>query len=99
MDWGNVLSIALGAISFAAGALLWYKGSIEKQYAAQRDFGHLKRQYEQMSSIITQQNREMDRRLDNLEADVRDVKSFLQILVTRGSDESISEILNRNRGS
>lgn len=99
MDVGNAVSLALGVASFVGGLALWHKGSVEKSYAAQRDFAHLKRQYEQMTQIMVDRSRELDKRLDNLEADLRDIKSFLQILLTRGSDDSISEILNRDRGS
>ena len=99
MDWLNLLSVGLGLASFLGGLLLWYRGAVEKQYAAQRDFGHLKRHYEQMGQNLVTLTREFDRRFDDLEADIKDVKSFLNVLITRGSDDSISEILNRNKGN
>lgn len=98
MDWGNIISLFIGVVSFVGGLLLWYRGAIEKQYASQRDFSHIKKNYEQMSRNLLTMSREFDRRFDSIESDTRDIKSFLQIILTRGSDESISDILNRNRG-
>jgi hypothetical protein len=51
----NVLSLVslvcgLGGAIF--GALMWYRGAIEKGYAAQRDFGHLRRNQEQFAQNL-----------------------------------------------
>jgi hypothetical protein len=48
----TVISLVMGVSSFIGGIILWYKGSVEKSYAAQRDFGHLKRNYENLSNAI-----------------------------------------------
>lgn len=45
----NLVSLLFGIISFLCGAALWWKGSIEKRYAAERDFKHLKGNQEQMA--------------------------------------------------
>lgn len=47
------LEIALVVISLftgICGAFTWYRSSVIKGYAAQRDFQHLKRNYEQLAS-------------------------------------------------
>lgn len=48
----TLISLTLGLLGFLSGAILWYRGSIEKRYAAERDFGHLKRNQEQMSQAL-----------------------------------------------
>lgn len=55
MEIGTVstlVSLTLGLLGFLSGLVLWYKGAIEKRYAAERDFGHLKRNQEQMAQAL-----------------------------------------------
>ncbi|MBW4474066.1 MAG: hypothetical protein KME45_27380 [Stenomitos rutilans HA7619-LM2] len=51
-----------------------------KEYAAQRDFNHLMRQYEALSMNLNTLHELGDRRLDGIEDDLRDVKGLLQML-------------------
>ena len=98
MDWDTLQTLVIdwiGIITFIGGVALWYRGAVEKKYAAQRDFGHLKRNYENLSMTVLEQGKDIDRRFDGLEADTREVKILLQVLVSRTGDDSISGILNR----
>ena len=92
MDAPALISLIMGLASFLSGLLLWYKGSVEKRYAAQRDFGHLKRNYQQLSEGVSLQAKEMDRRFDQVEADLREIKILLQVQLAKQGD-SISGIL------
>lgn len=47
-SWREWLAFGMGLSSFIGGGILWYRGAIEKQYAAQRDFQHLRRNQEQL---------------------------------------------------
>jgi hypothetical protein len=51
-----------------------------KAYAAERDFGHLMRQYEALNLNLNTLHELGDRRLDDIEADLRDIKGLLQML-------------------
>jgi hypothetical protein len=74
-----------------------YAENKTKQYAAERDFGHLMRQYEGLTLNINTLHELGDRRLDDLEADLRDVKGLLQMIaVTIGQSETgIQRYLNK----
>lgn len=39
----------LGLLTSLAGFLTWYGSSVKKAYAAERDFNHLRRNYEQLA--------------------------------------------------
>lgn len=51
-DFTALIGVALGLFSFLGGVVLWYKGSVEKRYAAERDFNHLRRNQEQMGGAL-----------------------------------------------
>lgn len=53
-DVSTVVSLLLGLVSLLSGILLWYRGSIQKAYAAERDFNHLRRNQEQMKELVNQ---------------------------------------------
>ena len=50
--WIGLVGSILGLFSFISGGVLWYKGSIEKKYAAERDFNHLRKNQEQMGIAL-----------------------------------------------
>lgn len=47
-DFVAIAGFLLGVVTAFAGWLAWYGSSIKKAYAAERDFNHLKRNYEQL---------------------------------------------------
>jgi uncharacterized protein YoxC len=47
-SWREWLTFGMGLSGFVGGAILWYRGSVEKQYASQRDFQHIRRNQEQI---------------------------------------------------
>ena len=81
MDVASIAGLAMGLLSFLSGGVLWYKGSVEKRYAAQRDFGHLKNNYKQMSEAIAIQSKEVDARFDSLDDKLREIKMMIQFKV------------------
>lgn len=56
----SLIGLAMGIISFLGGLILWYRGSVEKSYAAQRDFGHLKNNYQSLATAIDQLSEQVD---------------------------------------
>lgn len=72
----SLVGLLMGVCSFVAGIILWYRGSIEKSYAAQRDFGHLKRNQEQIAQGIGQNAEELEalsNDVSQLLAEVREI--------------------------
>lgn len=87
MDLISILSITLGLFSFLGGALLWYKGSVEKRYAAQRDFNHLKNNYQQMSEALAAIAKDMDTRFDSTDDQLKEIKLTIQYRL--GGDKTL----------
>lgn len=56
---GLVVSL-LSLFTGVAGAIAWYQGKVRKEYASERDFGHLKNNYAQLSQNVEQLWRLMD---------------------------------------
>ncbi|MEO1741296.1 MAG: hypothetical protein AAFR99_05750 [Cyanobacteria bacterium J06629_9] len=85
IDWGGVIGMS-GAVF---GAIAWYRGSVEKAYAAKRDFGHLKRNYEGVSATLAGMDKTLDDRFDRIELDQREIKALVQTaLIQLGGSSS-----------
>lgn len=57
----------MGLLSGVAGFLAWQASKVRKQYAAERDFGHLKNSYDQLSKNVEQLWRQNDARFDSVD--------------------------------
>jgi hypothetical protein len=73
--------VGLGGAAAAIHAR--WKASIEKGYAAQRDFGHLKRNQENMSQNLGQILKEQDARFDRLDLSLNRIESMLHNLLIK----------------
>ncbi len=104
MDKNNIEIVAaiIGCVIGISGAAVAvharWKASIEKGYAAQRDFQHLKRNQEQISAGIAQIDKDLseqlgqldkdiDTRLDRLDLSVNRIESMLHNLLARRREE------------
>lgn len=56
-EWTSTI---IGVSGFLGGLLLWYRGAIEKRYAADRDFAHLRRNQEQLLQNLAVLSDEID---------------------------------------
>ena len=56
-DWVSTL---IGIAGFLSGLVLWYRGAVEKQYASQRDFAHLRRNQEQLLQNLGSLSEDID---------------------------------------
>ena len=85
IDWGGVIGMS-GAVF---GAIAWYRGSVEKAYAAKRDFGHLKNNYKGLSGAIADIDKTLDTRFDRIDLEQRETKALLQtVLMQMGGSNS-----------
>lgn len=58
-----------------------YSDAQLKEYAAQRDFGHIRRDLEQLKNNIAHLNQEADERLDRVERQVEKFSGALDVLM------------------
>jgi hypothetical protein len=78
-----LLGFLLGVITSVVGWLAWYGSSVRKRYAAERDFQHLKRNYEQLAAnqgVIISNLKEVDERLGDIYTEVADLVADIQML-------------------
>jgi len=94
-NWLGLAGGIIGILTFAGGTLAWYSGAIEKRYAAQRDFQHLRKNQEQIASTINSLFKEQDRRFDEIERETLELKALLNNLVHSIHNETISSIMRR----
>ncbi len=76
----------LSLLGFITSGLLYYKSSVEKRYAAERDFGHIKNSLQQHASNLNQLFEEND----NLLAELKELKSY-----TLSFSQRLDSILTR----
>lgn len=65
----------------------------KKEYAAQRDFEHLRRNQEQMRGAIEQ----LDRDFEEIRETFGEIKGMLAVIL-RGNNESISGVFGKRKG-
>ena len=82
----TLIGLLIGLFSFLSGAALWYKGSIEKKYAAERDFAHLRRNQEQIASGIVAVNDEIDERFHAMNLELVQIKALLMAVLAKSGD-------------
>lgn len=88
-----LLIMSVGSALFAV--VTWYSASVQKRYASQRDFEHLKRNYQQLSENHAQTSKEMDARFDQMTLDLRDIKNILNVIMVKVSVEGTGGWLKR----
>ena len=76
-----LIGCLIGLGGAAAAIYARWKSSIEKGYAAQRDFQHLKRNQENISLGIAQIDKDIDDRLDRLDLAVNRIENMLHALL------------------
>ena len=74
--------IAIGSL-IVAGATglsafcLWYANNEKRKYGLERDFAHIKRNYEQIQLSLNNVLKEIDYRFNGIEKDILEFKSSL----------------------
>jgi len=87
MQFLEYATAIIGITTFIGGSIAWYKGAIEKQYAAQRDFNHLRRNQEQLIQNLDTLFKESDRRFDTIERQLVEIKGIFYSFLRRRDDE------------
>lgn len=77
--WIAIISFLLGLGATFNGVIIWYANSEKKKYAAERDFSHLKNNYQQLT---TNQNLILDE-LDDFKDAVMKELTEIKALVIR----------------
>ena len=78
---GAILGLLVSGLSLltgVVGAIAWIQAKTKKQYAAERDFNHLKKNYEQLSGNVEQLWRQMDENYSNTIRQLDRIEGFLR---------------------
>lgn len=92
-DWKGFISLVLGLSTFTAGCIAYWRGSVEKAFAAQRDFQHLKRNQEQIVMALQDIAKEQDEKLNDLTLEMVRLNALLTASMAKSGD-SVSGIRN-----
>ncbi|HEY9605222.1 MAG TPA: hypothetical protein V6C85_26690 [Allocoleopsis sp.] len=76
-----IIGLIIGLSGAVAAIYTRWKAAVEKGYAAQRDFAHLRRNQEQMSQGIAEINKDADARFDRIDLSLNRVESMLHTLL------------------
>lgn len=56
----------IGILTFVGGLIAWYKGTVQKEYASQRDWEHVKNNQKQLVENLNFIFKEIDEKLDKI---------------------------------
>lgn len=98
-----IVSLMIGAIGTFMGVRSFYRERQQealkrhaeaerKEYAAQRDFGHLQRNYEQFTANLANLVDECDRRFDEQALELKEVKGLLNVVIMKLSGDNTSAV-------
>lgn len=76
-DFIAIGSLVLATATSLVGVALWYAKSEKRKYGLERDFAHIKGNYEQIQIALRDLLKEFDHRFNDLEKDILDVKSII----------------------
>lgn len=80
----EIIAFLISVTNFVAGFLLWYSATVKKDYAAKRDFEHLKRHYEQLAANQIEILKEIDHLQDGVNLGILELKNNLTVLLHTG---------------
>lgn len=86
----------MGITSLLGGFLLWHRGSVEKRYAAERDFRHIQNDLKSLSANLAHESEEAERGFNELRFELKETKALLLAQTQRF--ESILTRLELNTG-
>ncbi len=72
----SVLSLLMGLSSLAGGFLLWHRGSVEKRYAAERDFAHIKADLKTVTGHLNMNADEIEHQFNEIRLELKEVKAL-----------------------
>ena len=74
-QWLGLISLCLGLVATVASGLSWLAGRTRKNYAAERDFGHLRSGQIAMAESLNQGLED----IEDIKADLNEIRRLLEI--------------------
>ena len=84
MELLSYASILMGLVATISGAIAWYRSTVRKQYASERDFNHIRNSIAQLAQAIADQDKfteeqlsRLNSRIDTLNSTLTEIKVYL----------------------
>lgn len=77
----------IGIVTFIGGIVAWYRGAIQKEYASQRDWQHIKTNQKELVQNLNFLFNELDGRLDRMDNQIVELKGMMYALLRRRNDD------------
>lgn len=77
----------IGILTFIGGIVAWYRGAVQKAYASQRDWEHVKNNQRELVQNLNFLFKELDSRLDRIDSQNTELKGMLYALLRRRNDD------------
>lgn len=80
------ITLLMGIGSFVGSLFVLYGAAVKKQYASERDFNHLKRNYENLNVNVGALSDLIDRRLDGIELTLTKIEMRQSVRLDQASE-------------
>jgi hypothetical protein len=77
-DMVSLIGLLIALCTFFGGVVAWYRATVQKSYAAEREFGHIKRNVEQTNQALEHLDECIDRRFDATDRELLEIKLMLR---------------------
>lgn len=66
----------MGITSLIGGFLLWHRGSVEKRYAAERDFNHIRNGMSTLTGNLAHEAEEVEKSFVEIRLELKELKAL-----------------------
>ena len=77
----------IGILTFIGGVVAWYRSAVQKEYASQRDWEHIKNNQRELVQNLNFLFKELDSRLDRIDNQNVELKGMMYALLRRRNDD------------
>lgn len=77
----------VGFLTFLGGFIAWYRASVESNVSLKRDWGHLKKNQEQMIQNINFLSKEIDDRFDQTNNQLLELRGMFYASLSRRNED------------
>lgn len=81
LDLVSLLSTILGILGALSGGYFFFSSRVRKEFASQRDWAHLKRDYESMSKTLASELEQLDANHAQILREISELRAYLQAFI------------------
>jgi NAD/NADP transhydrogenase beta subunit len=81
------IGFLISLVTFSGGVIAFWRGSVVKSYAAERDFNHLKNNQLQIGEAIAMLSRDVDENQHKIDVELAQIKTLLTVVIAKTGGE------------